>query len=284
MKARTTQSKMAISLPSVLMYESTGVMGIMEINLKELKRKVMRSVVEFNMIEPGDLILIGLSGGKDSLFLLYIMKEIAGEIPFPLRIEALSVDLGFSKAWSEEARRLKEYCHNMGVEHHFIQTHIAEHIDEENPCATCAYFRRAVMARFAKENGFTKIALGHHLDDAVETFLLNLFFIGQLKVMSPVIHLHRTGVDLIRPLIYLRESQVEEGFSLLGLEPLPSACPFSDKTQRNQVKEFLRRNDDFFPNIARGMRMRDGEMKLWPPEPSREDIWKLFKAFWNKGG
>ena len=138
------------------------------------------------------------------------------------------------------------------------------------------------MNRFAQEEGFNKIALGHHLDDAVETFILNLFYNGKLKTMAPVRFMDRSGITVVRPLIYLREREIEESLSLMGLKSLLSPCPIAGATKRGAIKELLRGDEDFVSNIAGAMRIPEEPLKLWPKEPSRNQLWRLFKEFWSK--
>jgi tRNA 2-thiocytidine biosynthesis protein TtcA len=250
-------------------------------------KKVLRGIVEFNMFTHDDRVLIGLSGGKDSLFLLHVMKRLEKELPFSIKPAALTVDLGFEGSSYEEGilLDLKNYCQHLDIPHYFIKTHIAEHAfkgDGRNPCATCSYFRRAVMSKFAQEKGFNKIALGHHIDDAVETFLLNLFYNGKLKTMAPVRFMDRSSITIVRPLIYLRESEIEETLSLMGLKPLRSPCPIAGTTKRVAIKELLKGDEDLVSNIVGAMRTPEESLELWPKEPQRHQIWQLFKEFWSK--
>jgi tRNA 2-thiocytidine biosynthesis protein TtcA len=239
-------------------------------------RKMLRAIREFDLIRPGDRVLIGFSGGKDSSFLLYALSIFQKHLIIPFELGALTVELGFEKKM--ELEPLEEYCHRLGVRFHSMKTEIAKHAfgedNPEEPCAMCSFLRRGAMNRFAKENGYNVVALAHHHDDAVETFLMSIIYSGQIKTFLPRTDLARTGLAVIRPLVYFRESEMKKTIELTGFQPIPSPCPLDGKTKRAETKELIRnlcRHDKrIFNNLAAAI--REGRpMELWPAELSREE-------------
>ncbi|MDN5293294.1 MAG: tRNA 2-thiocytidine biosynthesis protein TtcA [Eubacteriales bacterium] len=253
----------------------------------KLSRKIWRAIIEFDLLQPGDRILVGLSGGKDSSFLLYALRVVRDHAPFPLEVGALTVDLGFSPDF--DPAPLEDYCRRLGVPFYFRRA-VLPGVEEavkgnKAPCAACAYFRRGIMNNFAREAGYNKVALAHHYDDAVETFLMSQIYSGQLKTLPPKSYLKRTGVTVIRPLIYLREKDIREGKKLTGFTPIPSPCPFDGRTKRQVVKELIASlsaggKHRVFANLAAAMR-QGSHVDLWPPEPDRKELERKVKAFWR---
>jgi len=237
---------------------------------KQYHTKIWRAIYEFGLIEPDDRILVGLSGGKDSLFLTYALKIIQSYSAIPFTFEAATVDIGFSDLF--DTARIEEQCASLGVGCHIIGTHIADIIEErrkdENPCAVCSYFRRAALNRYASEHGFNKVALAHHQDDAMETFLMNILYSGRVYALPWKTYLSRTGITVIRPMMYLSEKDVVKGFKRTGLEVVEAFCPYSGNTTRAKVKQLIvdlaKENRKVRPNLAAAMRDGD-DVELWPP-------------------
>jgi len=248
--------------------------------------RLWRAISEFDLITDGDKILVGLSGGKDSLFLTYALAIIRDHSPRPFELAAITVDPMFTSDFP--VSRLDSFCHELGVPFHTIQLNIAGAINDNNgkdPCFTCAFFRRGAINKFATENGFNKVALAHHHDDAVETFLMGLLQSGQLQTFLPKTHLDRTGLTVIRPLVYFREKDLRSTPKLHGFTPLPSPCPLDGKTKRQEIKELIKtweRRDKFiFSNLAAAM--REGSVSdLWPALPSRAELQQRHHTFWKK--
>ena len=180
-------------------------------------RKMIRAIKEFDLINPGDRILIGFSGGKDSALLLYGLAILREHGIIHADLEALTIDLGFMRPLDPEP--LAKFCAGLGIKFNYLKKNIASVVqNEDNPCARCAHFRRGVMNNFAKEKGFQKVALAHHHDDAVETFLMSIIYSGQIKTFCPKPGAGRA--DLIRPLVYLREEGVlAQEFMIIPLPP-----------------------------------------------------------------
>ena len=192
------------------------------------------------MIEAGDKIAVGVSAGKDSLTLLCAMAQLRRFYPIPFELCAITIDMGFEGTDFEPIRQL---CKELDVPYHVIPTEISHIIfdvrKEKNPCSLCAKMRRGALHNAAKELGCNTVALGHHFDDAVETFMLNLFFEGRIGCFSPVTYLSRVGLKMIRPMLYMPEKDVRYFASKVNLPVIKSPCPADGNTQREEIKRLL---------------------------------------------
>jgi len=200
-----------------------------------------RALDDYHMIEPGDKIAVGVSAGKDSLTLLCAMAQLRRFYPIPFDLIAITVDMGFE---GTDFSPIQKLCDELNVPYHIVPTEISRIIfdirKEKNPCSLCAKMRRGALHNAAKELGCTSVALGHHFDDAVETFLLNLFFEGRIGCFSPVTYLSRVGIKLIRPMLYMPEKDVRYFASKVQLPVVKSPCPADGNTQREEMKQLLR--------------------------------------------
>ena len=211
--------------------------------MKELQRilsYVRRAVDEYSMIEEGDRIAVGVSAGKDSLTLLEALAALRIFYPKKFELIALTVDMGFE---SSDFTGIRHMCERLKVPYHVEKTEISKIIfdvrKEKNPCSLCAKMRRGVLYDTAKRLGCNKVALGHHFDDAVETFMLNLFFEGRLGCFSPVSYLSRTDLHMIRPMVYLPEKEIKYFSNKRGLPVSKSPCPADGNTEREEMKQLL---------------------------------------------
>ncbi len=209
-------------------------------NIKRVLSYVRRGVDDYNMIEDGDRIAVGVSAGKDSLTLLCAMADLRRFYPKKFDLCAITVDMGFEDA---DFSPIKSLCDELGVEYHIVPTQISKVIfdvrKEKNPCSLCAKMRRGALYGYAKDIGFNKVALGHHFDDVVETFMLNLFYEGRLGCFQPVTYLSNTGVTLIRPMLYMPEKDVRYFASKADLPVVKSPCPADGNTEREEMKKLL---------------------------------------------
>ncbi len=212
--------------------------------MKELQRilsHVRRAAEDYDMIKEGGKICVGVSAGKDSLTLLIALAELRRFYPKAFSLCAVTVDLGFDSADYSE---IEELCRRLHVEYRVVATEIGKVVfdirRESNPCSLCAKMRRGALHAAAKEMGCASVALGHHLDDTVETFMLNLFYEGRIGCYSPVTYLSNTGLYLIRPLIYVPEKQIRYFASAANLPVAESKCPADGNTERKRMKELLR--------------------------------------------
>ena len=237
--------------------------------MNEMKRMlsfVRRAVDDYNMIDDGDRIAVGISGGKDSLTLVATLAALRRFYPKKFDIVGITVDMGFPGA---DFSPIKEYLDKLGVEFKVVKTDIAKIIfdvrRESNPCSLCSKMRRGALHLAAKEAECNKVALGHHYDDAIETFMMNLFFEGRLGCFSPVTYLSKKDVTLIRPMVYAKEKDVEYFLRKSPLPVIKSLCPEDHATERENMKKFLadleRENDGIKHRIFNAM--CKGEIDGW---------------------
>ena len=211
-------------------------------HIKRVLSYVRRAVDDYGMIREGDKIAVGVSAGKDSLTLLCAMADLQKFYPKKFELCAITVDMGFEGADFSEIRA---FCERLGVPYHIIPTQISQVIfdvrKEKNPCSLCAKMRRGALDRGAKELGCTTVALGHHFDDVVETFMLNLFYEGRIGCFQPVTYLSNTEITMIRPMIYMPEKDVRYFASKVELPVMKSPCPADGNTEREEMKQLLAR-------------------------------------------
>jgi Predicted ATPase of the PP-loop superfamily implicated in cell cycle control len=238
---------------------------------KTATQKLLRAIREFNLIQASDRVLVGFSGGKDSAFLLYALTILQRNGIIPFELGALTVDLGFTGSFHFES--LKDYCALLEVPFYLLKTEIAKYALAENnptsPCATCSFLRRGAINRFAKENHYNRVALAHHQDDAVETFLMSILYSGQIQTFLPRTELQKTGLTAIRPLVYFREAEIIEMIPLTRFKPEPSPCPMAGHTKRAVTKDLIHtlclEDKRVFDHLAAAI--RDGRrQELWPAE------------------
>ena len=207
---------------------------------KRLLSHARRAVDDYNMIEDGDRIAVGISGGKDSLALLTALAGLRRFYPKKFEVIGISIDMGLE---GMDFAPVAGYCEELGVEYKIVKTEISNIIfnvrKEPNPCSLCAKMRRGALNTAAAEAGCNKVALGHHFDDVVETFMLNLFFEGRIGTFSPVTYLSRMDITVIRPLIYMPEKDVRYFASKNELPVVTSTCPADGNTERENMKQLL---------------------------------------------
>ncbi len=222
-------------------------------HMKHILSYTRRAVDDYGMIRAGDKIAVGVSAGKDSLCLLHAMAALRRFYPQPFELIAITVDMGFSGIEANRENPLPEggdpyagiraLCDKLAVPYHIVPSEIAKIIfdirKEANPCSLCAKLRRGALNNAAKALGCTTVALGHHFDDAVETFMLNLFFEGRIGCFSPVTYLSRVDLHVIRPLLYCPEKEIRAFAASSDLPVVASACPADENTERESMKQLL---------------------------------------------
>lgn len=236
---------------------------------KPYHTKIWRAIYEHELIEAGDRIAVGLSGGKDSMFACYALSAIRRYSKIPFSLSAITIDLGFEQSLDRDA--LEQFCSALEISFHYIPTRIADIIrareQQESPCAVCSYLRRAALHRFASAHGYNKVVFAHHQDDAMETFLMNILFSGRVGTLPWKTHLTKTGIVVIRPLMYLSERDIAKAVRRLGLRTEPNVCPYSCETHRARTKELIRdlcrEHKQVRANLISAMRS-DRLMELWP--------------------
>ena len=220
--------------------------------MKELQRllsKVRQGVQKYSMITSGDVIAVGVSGGKDSLAMLCALASLREFYPEKFDLVALTADPGFDKsavigAEKADHSQIAELCRRLRVPYYILDTQIApivfDHRREKNPCSLCANMRRGALVDLAKAHGASKLALGHHMDDAAQTVLMNLFEGGRFGCFSPVTALENRDISVIRPMILCRESEIAKFAKKAALPVEKSPCPMDAASERAEAKETLR--------------------------------------------
>ena len=214
---------------------------------------VVRSCVDdYNMISAGDRIAVGVSGGKDSLALLCALANLRRFYPKPFELIAVTVHLGQPDM---DFAPVEALCRELDVPYTLVRTGIQQVVfqdrEEKNPCSLCARMRKGVLNETLLREGATKVALGHHLDDAVETFFLSLLYEGRLQCFRPVTWMDRKGVTQIRPLLYVRESEVRAAAARLALPVVESHCPADGSSRREEVKQLIAELEQRYPNLSK---------------------------------
>ncbi|KJS13905.1 MAG: ATPase [Peptococcaceae bacterium BRH_c8a] len=237
-------------------------------HLKWVKGKVKRAILNYGMLEDGDRVAVGLSGGKDSMALLHLLYLIRREVPVNYTLHAIYINPG----WPAEVEVMDEFCRARDVPFTNKLTDIGEvvfeHHSDKNPCALCANLRRGAINNTARDLGLNKLALGHHLDDAIETFFMSLIFTGQFRTFSPVTFMDRSGITLIRPLIYLTQQTVKTLVQKHGIPVVKSRCPVNGRTKREDMKELVGSLVELFPELKTrflsALQTLDPQ-NMWPP-------------------
>ncbi|MBQ8426808.1 MAG: tRNA 2-thiocytidine(32) synthetase TtcA [Clostridia bacterium] len=216
---------------------------------------VMRKgITKYNLIKDGDKIAVGVSGGKDSVTLLKLLAEYRRFSPERFDLLAITVDLSFSERVADFSP-IKELCDQLNVEYLIEKTEIGKIVfdirKETNPCALCSKMRKGALNNLAKEKGCNKIALGHHADDMIDTFLLSLFYEGRLSTFAPKSYLDKIDLTLIRPMIMIKESDVKAYSKNLPL--VDSCCPANKFTKREYVKDAVKGIAKEIPNVREMM-------------------------------
>ncbi|MBQ7134401.1 MAG: tRNA lysidine(34) synthetase TilS [Ruminococcus sp.] len=214
---------------------------------------LMRNAIDsYNMIEENDKIAVGVSGGKDSLVLLYALHLLSKYYPKRFSIVAITLDPCFENRDSDFSA-IESFCKENGIEYYIKRTELFNVVfvnrEEKNPCSLCARMRRGILHDMAKLYGCNKLALGHHLDDAVETFFMNLFQGGTLSCFSPVTYLSNKDITLIRPLISLTENEVENACRRNALPVTKSNCPVDKETTREETKNLVKTLERDYPAL-----------------------------------
>ena len=217
--------------------------------MKKVLSLMRRADQDFQMIQPGDRVMVGVSGGKDSLLLLHAMALYRKFSDHPFELCGGMIDLGFG---GFDPKELLQYSASIGVELHIKNTNIGHVIfdtrKETNPCSLCAKMRRGSLNELAHKHGCNKIALGHHRDDLVETLLMSLIYESRTRTFSPITWMDRTDIVQIRPMVYLEESHIAKAGKRLGLPVAHNACPACGHTKRQEMKELVRHLKSLCPD------------------------------------
>ncbi len=211
---------------------------------------VRRAVDDYGMINEGDRVAVGVSGGKDSMLLLAALRQLQSYYPKRFELGAITIELGFE---GMDFTPVKRFCEERGIEYTCVKTDIKEVVfdvrQEDNPCSLCAKMRRGALNNTLRERGMNKLALGHHFDDAVETFMMSLLFEGRLSCFQPVTYLDRSGVTQIRPLIYAGEQRIANLAAALELPIVENPCPQDKTSKRYEIKQLLKSMCGEYPDM-----------------------------------
>ena len=217
--------------------------------MRKLIGLVRRCVQDYNMIQEGDRIGVGVSGGKDSVALLAFLAELRKYNDKAFDVEAITIDMGLGMDYTPIA----EYCEQLGVKFNLIKTEIGpiifDHRKEKNPCSMCAKMRRGALNQAILDRGMNKLALGHHYDDAVETFMMSLIYEGRISCFQPVTDLDRTGIIQIRPMLYIHEKTIDSFVSRQQLPVLHNRCPVDKHTKREEIKQLVYDLSATYPDL-----------------------------------
>ena len=220
--------------------------------MRKILSRTRAAVDDYKMIQDGDKIAVGVSGGKDSVMLLKALCDLKRFYPADFQIVAITLDMRFDNQ-DGDFTPIQKLCDEYGIEYVIQKTDLYEIIfnirKEECPCSLCARMRRGILHDTAKQLGCNKIALGHHLDDAAETFMMNLLIESRIGCFAPVTYLSRRDITMIRPLIYVRETAVEQAIERLNLPVIESKCPANEKTKREDAKILLQKLSDEYGDV-----------------------------------
>jgi len=219
-------------------------------NINKLTGLVRRCVEDYEMIADGETIAVGVSGGKDSLSLLCALANLRRYYPKRFSLHAVTLDIGFDGA---DYSRVEELCNNIDVPFTLRRTDIAQIVfdsrQEKNPCSLCAKMRRGALHGLITELGIRKLALAHHYDDAVETFMLSLLFEGRINCFQPVTYMDRSGITQIRPMLYVGEGTIIKLVGQHGLPVVHNPCPMDGVSKREEVKTLLKTLSVSYPDL-----------------------------------
>lgn len=211
------------------------------ITIKKILGTARRAIEDYSMIQDGDRIAVGVSGGKDSLTLLLALRQLKNFLPVKFELEAITVSMGFDDF---DLTPVKQLCEEIGVRYTIEETLIGKIVfderKEENPCSLCANMRRGALNSTAVKLGCNKIALAHHNDDVIETVLMGTFYEGRFHSFSPVTYLTKTGLTVIRPFIYTSEKEIKAFIKQSGITPIHNPCCANGATKRQYIKDLLR--------------------------------------------
>ena len=234
--------------------------------MQRILSSLRKAIEEYHMIEDGDKIAVGLSGGKDSITLLMALKNLQIFYPKKFEIIAVSVDPGFPFFQSSF---LKSVCSNLNIPLFIEYSHIKEIVfdirKEKNPCSLCANLRRGILNSVAIRENCNKIALGHNLDDVLETFFLSLLYNGNIHTFAPSSYMDRSKITVIRPLIYLEERDIQRFIKRNSIEIMQKCCPMDGNSKRQEIKNLVISLQNNIPNLKANLlgAIKRGNIKGW---------------------
>lgn len=234
-------------------------------DLQRMMSLVRQAIDKYHMIQEGDRVALGLSGGKDSLALLCALSRIARFYPKKFELVAIYVDLGYDNA---DDRAMQEFCAQWEVPFYRVETQIGDILKErkeKHPCSLCAKMRRGALCSKALELSCNKIAYAHHMDDFSETMMMNLLFHGRFYAFPPVTKMEDSGLTVIRPLMFVTEPEVKGFQKRQGLPVMKNPCPVDGKTKREEIKSLLKDMNQKYPGVSRKIfsAIENGNIEDW---------------------
>ena len=236
--------------------------------LSDFTGTVRRAVDDYRMIQAGDRVAVGVSGGKDSMVLLLALDRLRKYYPEPFELEAVTIELGFE---GMDFTPVRELCEELSIPYTCVKTDIKEIVfdvrKEDNPCSLCAKMRRGALNNVLRERDLNKLALGHHFDDAVETYMMSLLFEGRISCFQPVTFLDRSGVTQKRPLIYAGEQKITNLARELSVPIVENPCPEDKGSKRYEIKQLLKTMSAQYPDMKSKIfgAMQRLPLKGWEP-------------------
>ena len=219
--------------------------------LQRLYSLTRQALERHKMISAGDRVAVGLSGGKDSIALLYALVGLSRFYPEPFEVEAITVDLGFGMDFS----KMQDLCDELQIKYHVVKTDIKEIVferrKESNPCALCAKLRKGALNRKAIDSGCNKIAYAHHRDDFIQTFFMSMLLEGRLHTLSPYFQLEKTGLYLMRPLYLIAEGEIKSFVKKQEIEVIENRCPEDGMSKRSEMEALVRKMSKDYPDIRK---------------------------------
>ena len=222
--------------------------------MQQIMSQIRAAVDSYQLIQAGDRIAVGISGGKDSLVLLCTLANMRKFLPMKYDLVAITVDPCFDNIQTD-FRQVEELCRRLQIKYEIRRSQLGniifEQRKESNPCSLCARMRRGILHDMSKKHNCNKLALGHHFDDAVQTFFMNLFYGGKIGCFSPMSYLSRKDLYLIRPMVFCEESKVESAAQRYHLPVVKSECPVDGHTCRQSTQELIKDLEKQFPDLRR---------------------------------
>jgi tRNA 2-thiocytidine biosynthesis protein TtcA len=235
-----------------------------------LYKPLGQAISDYSMIQAGDTVLLGISGGKDSLLMAYMLDKLRRRSPQKFSLAAITINPGDPSGFTDdELGTIRGFMESMDIPYHVVPTVIAKIVEnypsKKNACSLCSNLRRGALHKAANELGYKKVALAHHLDDAIETLFLNMFYQSSLRCFAPSTHLTRRDVYAIRPLIYISEKDIARATQSLGLPVIKTRCPVAGTTRRQKMKNLVTSLSRDIPQLRNHVRS------------------VLVKSVWNRG-
>jgi len=207
--------------------------------LEKIRSKVSKAIADYQLIKENDKILVAISGGKDSMALLDILNNRKKALPIAFELKAVHIQLNDIPYYTDE-KYLQEFCNQRNIEFELIQDDIKIIHENKQPCFYCAWNRRKLLFKYAVDNGFKKVCFGHHMDDVVETLLMNMIYHAELSSFPVKIKMFDGILEIIRPLVYITDKELQRYVKLINYKPLPYDCPFAEFNHREKFRKFIK--------------------------------------------